>query len=94
MKLLLTSFWTSPAQDRELLALVGKPADAIHVAYIENAYDVYDDEASLIEGREIIRDKGFDVEVVDLREWRNYPDGLRKKLESKDVFWLARLAGC
>jgi len=58
------------------------------VAYIENAYDVYNDEASLIEGRDVIRGKGYDVELVDLRQWLNQRDGLHEKLAGKDMFLL------
>ena len=88
MKLLLTSFWTSPEQDRELSRLVGKEPQDIKVAYIENAHDVYNDEASLIEGRNVLREKGFDFELVDLRNFKGKYEELRKKLESKDVFLL------
>lgn len=90
MKLLLTSFTTSAEQDAALATLLGKPLHEIRVAYIENAYDVYDDEASLVEGREIIRAKGWDVELLDLRDWRgeNERQGLYDKLAEKDVFLL------
>jgi dipeptidase E len=87
MKLMLLSFWTSPEQDQALQKLAGKPAQQIKVAYIENAHDVYHDEAASIEGRKIIRDKGYDVEEVDLRAWKDDPEGLRRKLAGKDVFW-------
>ncbi len=87
MKLLLTSFWTSPAQDQELIKLVGKEQKDIKVAYIENAFDIYDDEASLIKGRKILNEKGFDFEVVDLRKFRDDHEGLKTTLESKDVYW-------
>src|SRR6266487_2620205 len=49
MKLLLTSFGTSDEQDNELEKLIGKKLAEAKVAYIENAHDVYDDEASLQE---------------------------------------------
>jgi dipeptidase E len=88
MKLLLTSFWTSPEQDRELSKLVGKTAQDTKVAYIENAHDIYDDEDSLIEGRNVLKEKGFDFELVDLRNFKGKYEELRKKLESKDVFLL------
>ena len=88
MKLLLGSFWTSTEQDRELSKLVGRKPQNTKVAYIENAYDVYHDEESLIEGRKILKDKGFDFELVDLRDFKDKYEELRKKLESKDVFWL------
>ncbi|MCI0549423.1 MAG: peptidase E [Anaerolineae bacterium] len=92
MKLLLSSFPVStPHQVKVLAALGGKPIAEIKIAYIENAYDVYDDEESLIKGREELRAKGWDVELVDLRNWKNLQDreALRQKLESKDVFLFA-----
>lgn len=88
MKLLLSSFTTSAEQDDALAKLIGKEPNETKIAYIENAYDVYNDEASLIEGREVIRNKGYDVELVDLRNWKNDRGGLREKLESKDMFLL------
>lgn len=88
MKLLLCSFWTSAEQDLELSKLVGKEPKNTKVAYIENASDIYQDEESLIEGRNVLRDKGFDFEVVDLRNFIDKYEKLRKKLEDKDVFWL------
>lgn len=90
MKLLLTSFVTSAEQDAALAAMLGRSLRDLKVAYIENAYDVYDDEASLIEGREIIRAKGWDVELVDLRDWRgdDSRQALYDTLAGKDVFLL------
>jgi dipeptidase E len=89
VKLLLTSFTTSADQDRELERLLGKPLSETTVAYIENACDPYGDEAALVEGREEQRRKGYDVEVVDLRQWRSDRAGLQRKLASKDMFLLA-----
>jgi hypothetical protein len=70
MKLLLTSFGTSVEQDKELEKLLGKKLTDAKAAYIENAYDVYDDEASLQEGREEQQRKGYQVELLDLRDWK------------------------
>lgn len=88
MKLLLSSLVTSAEQDDALAQMLGKPFPALRVAYIENAYDVYDDEASLIEGREIVQAKGWDVERIDLRDWRGQDNqqALYDKLAEKDVF--------
>lgn len=87
-KLLLTSFTPSTEHDAEIVRMLGKPLSQIRMAYIENAYDVYDDEASLIEGRDILRAKGYDFELVDLRQWRGR-DGLRELLAGVDMFLLA-----
>ena len=55
MILLFSSFETSAEQDQALARVIGKAPSETKVAYIENAYDVYNDEASLIEGRETLR---------------------------------------
>src|SRR5688572_25380873 len=89
MKLLLSSFLTTAEQDKALAELIGKAPNETKVAYIENAHDIYDDEASLHEGRDAIKAKGYDVELVDLRDWRDDRAGLHQKLESKDAFLLA-----
>ncbi len=88
MKLLLTSFTPSADHDQALVKIVGKPLQDIKMAYIENAYDPYDDEASLIEGREILKNKGYNFELVDLRNWTQDNTGLYEKLASKDLFLL------
>jgi dipeptidase E len=88
MKLLLTSFTPSAEHDQALTQLVGKPLQDIKMAYIENAYDVYNDEASLIEGRQILKEKGYNFELVDLRKWTKNNTGLQETLASKDVFVL------
>jgi dipeptidase E len=86
MKLLLSSFGSPPEHDAALVDLVGKPLGDIRVAYIENAYDVYDDQPSLVEGRETLQRKGYDFECVDLRDWRTDRAGLRALLERFDAF--------
>ena len=106
MKLLLSSFNTSPSQDAALAAMCGKPLTQLKIAYIENAHDVYDDEASLLEGRAELRAKGWEVELVDLRDWKETHNrqALRQELAGKDVFvfaggnpfylrWLMKLSG-
>jgi peptidase E len=86
MKLVLSSFNTTPLQDVEIVKLVGKAARDIRVAIIENAYDVYHDEAGMIEGRKDIAQKGYDCEVVDLKQFKGQVAALRDKLSSKDMF--------
>jgi peptidase E len=88
MKLLLSSFGPSPSHDAALVAMAGKPLDEIRVGYIENAYDVYHDQASLDDGRESLRRDGYTFELVDLREWRSDREGLRGLLGRFDAFLL------
>lgn len=88
MKLLLSSFGPSPEHDAALVDLVGKPLPEIRVAYIENAHDVYDDAASLVEGRETLKRMGYAFELVDLRDWRTDRIGLSALLERFNAFLL------
>ena len=88
MKLLLSSFGPSAAHDAALAELAGKPLGAIRVGYVENAYDVYDDQATLDEGRQSLRRAGYDFDLVDLREWRGDRDGLAAYLGRFDAFLL------
>ena len=88
MKLLLSSFGPSPEHDAALVELVGKPLSDIRVAYIENAYDVYHDETSLVEGRETLQRDGYSFDLVDLRDWRTDRAGLRALLDGFDAFLL------
>ena len=88
MKLLLSSFGPSPEHDAALVELVGKPLSNIRVAYIENAYDVYHDETSLVEGRETLQRDGYSFDLVDLRDWRTNRAGLPALLDGFDVFLL------
>ena len=88
MNLLLLSTSPTVEQSQALAGLVGKGLEEMKVAYIENAYDVYNDQASLLEGREELKNKGYDLELVDLRDWRNDHEGLFEKLSSKDVLLL------
>ena len=57
MKLFFSSFIPSAEQDAALAKVIGKAIQDTKVAYIENACDVYNDEASLTEGREILKIK-------------------------------------
>lgn len=88
MKLLLSSLGPSPAHDAALVKLAGRPLEQLRVGYIENAYDVYEDQATLDEGRESLRRDGYDVEMVDLRDWREDRKGLATLLGGFDVFLL------
>jgi len=49
---------------------------------------VYNDEASLVEGRGSLKGAGYNFELVDLRDWRTNRNGLRALLEQFDVFLL------
>jgi dipeptidase E len=89
MKLLLSSFGPSPTHDAALADLVGKPLGEIRVGYIENAHDPYDDEASLVEGRDDLRRAGYVFDLVDLRAWRDDRAGLQALLGTFNAFLLA-----
>jgi dipeptidase E len=89
MKLLLSSFGPSAAHDAALSALVGRPLERIKVGYIENADDPYEDPSALDEGRDGLRRRGYDFDLVDLRNWRTDREGLRSAIASFDAFLVA-----
>lgn len=71
--------------------LVGKnkPED-VRIALIENAADVYEEgnKGWVYESRNSIAAHGFQVDVVDLEEYRLGKQGLLRRLEDADVVWL------
>jgi len=89
MKLLLYSLQISAEQLAALTQLVGKKPADISFALIENAADVEPDSQTWLEEfRAPLRNAGYQIEVIDLRNWRNQQEKLREKLASKDVIWL------
>jgi dipeptidase E len=89
MKLLLYSdYKMSPDQLDVLIEMVGKDPQDITIAAITNSVDVYDDTEWVKESVGSLETKGSQAEVVDLRQYRGNPAGLREKLASKDVIWL------
>lgn len=87
-RLLLSSVGPSVEHDAALAALVGMPIEKARIGYIENAYDVYDDPASLQQGRDSLVGLGYRFELVDLRDWRTDRAGLRTLLEGFDALLL------
>lgn len=89
MKLFLYSLAIATNQAAALTQLVGKEPQDIKFALIENAADVESGSENWLERfREPLRSNGYQVEPVDLRNWRNNQKGLREKLASKDVIWV------
>ena len=90
MKLFLSSMAISPRQALIFNKLVGKDPDDIQLALIENATDPYDNDSTdwQLENREAIKACGYNVELVDLREFRGDTKSLHDKLASKDALWL------
>jgi dipeptidase E len=89
LRLLLTSLALSNEQSRELVKLVGKPAQDIKIALIENAADVEPEPKPWVaQNQEAIKSHGFNVEVVDLRKYTHDHVGLLQQLQRKDVIWL------
>ncbi len=88
MKLFLSSQAISQAQAPHLVKLVGKPAEDIKLALIENAADVEDGPKDwLTRNRANIMSHGFDVERLDLQDYMGDADDLWDRLASKDVIW-------
>jgi dipeptidase E len=88
MKLFLASLAINDQQAVELAKLVGKDQKDIKLALIENAAD---GEAGpkkwVAQNREMIQSHAFEVEVIDLNQYRGKADELSAKLSSKDVIW-------
>lgn len=88
MKLFLSSQAISKEQAPHFIKLVGKVANAIKLAVIENAADVEEGSKDwLIRNRQMIESHGFDVEYVDLRKYVQDLEALHTKLADKDVLW-------
>ena len=80
----------SAEQGDAFARLVGKQPKDIKLALIENAADVYDDDSTdwADENREAIKARGYQVELLDLRNFKSNPKSLQEKLASKDAIWL------
>jgi len=88
-KLFLYSLAVSAHQWQVLEHMVGKPAAQITVAVIENAADVLSNSHEWLGGfREMLRSRGYQLELVDLRTWIRDTVGLHALLLSKDVIWV------
>ena len=88
MKLFLASLAINDQQAIELAKLVGKDQKDIRLALIENAADGEDDPKEWVaQNREMIQSHAFAVEIIDLNQYRDDPDGLKAKLTSADVIW-------
>lgn len=89
MKLFLASLAISDPQSVELAKLVGKDSKDIKLALIENAADPYDvnSRAWVDQNRTAIQSHDFDVEVIDIRQYKGKLAELTAKLASKDVIW-------
>jgi len=89
MKLFLSSLAISDPQSVELAKLVGKQPQDIKLALIENAADTYaaDSRAWVDSNRAAIQSHNFDVEILDIRQYKGKLPELRAKLAAKDVIW-------
>jgi dipeptidase E len=88
-KLFLSSMAISASQAAVFTQLVGKEPGSIKLALIENAADVEENSPSWVaENRKAIQACGYQVELVDLREYTDNRQGLREKLTAQDAIWL------
>lgn len=90
MKLFLASVAISKSQATELAKFVSKKPGDIKLALIENAADTYPEgtRAWVDDNRTVIQSHNFDVEIVDIREYKGKLPELKNKLAAKDVIWL------
>lgn len=87
-RLFLYSLQLNEAHHRSFSELVGKHANNISIGLIENAADVIPDSAGWVRDiRERLRNEGYQIEAIDLREWSGKPEALRNLMFSKDVIW-------
>lgn len=89
MKLFLSSLAISKEQAPHLIKLVGKPAKDIKLALIENAADTYAEgsRAWVDQNRAAIQGHSFNVEIIDIRQYKGKLLELKDKLAAKDVIW-------
>jgi dipeptidase E len=89
MKLFLSSLAISDPQSVELAKLAGEAPEAIRLALIENAADTYPEgKRDWIErNRAAIQSHGFQVEIIDIRQYQGKLPELRDKLAAEDVIW-------
>lgn len=86
MKLFLTSKTISPTQAQPFKDLVGK--QEITIALIENAADVEHEKDWLYDNRRAFAAQGFQIDLVDLNEYRQKRKELQARLARADVIWL------
>ncbi len=72
---------------KELVPFLPKPPQAMTVAFIPTAGDLYEDKPWQEADRERLKEIGFTVVDVDIKEIKG--DVLRKKLEAVDVIFVA-----
>ncbi len=89
MKLFLSSLAISDPQSVELAKLVGKKPKDIKLALVENAADTYAEgsRAWVDQNRAAIQGHDFDVEIIDIRQYKGKLPQLKDKLTAKDVIW-------
>jgi dipeptidase E len=88
MKLFLASLAINDQQAIELAKLVGKEQKDIKLALIENAADGEEGPKEWVaQNREMIQGHAFEVEIIDLNQYRGSADELKAKLAGKDVIW-------
>ncbi|HKU18769.1 MAG TPA: Type 1 glutamine amidotransferase-like domain-containing protein [Candidatus Saccharimonadales bacterium] len=89
MKLFLSSLAISNSQSVELAKLVDKTPKDIKLALIENAADTYAEgsRAWVDQNRAAIQSHDFDVEIIDIRQYKGKLPELKDKLTAKDVIW-------
>lgn len=90
MKLFLSSMAISAEQADAFNELFSQKPGDIKLALIENASDTYDRSSAnwVNENLIAIQTRGYQVEIVDLREYLNESSSLKAKLEEKDAIWL------
>lgn len=88
-KLFLYSLDVSSEQHAALAALAGRALQSIRVALIENAADIIPNSSGWVQAiRNSLQNEGYQVEPIDLRNWKGRREELRAKLMNSDVVWV------
>jgi dipeptidase E len=91
MKLFLSSLAISFKQRQPFMDLVGKSTpNEVKIALIENAADPYEEGKKdwMYDNRHSIEAHGFEVDLVDLDDYRQGKKGLLERLQRNDAIWL------
>lgn len=90
VKLMLSSVALNAGQAQTLAAMAGKQPQDVKVAIITNGADTYGTPTPewALKNHQLLTTLGFQVEGVDLRQFRGKLPELEKLLTSKDVIWI------
>ena len=84
-KLFLASIVSNTIE--KLIEILPKPPDKLTVAFIPTAADLYEDKSFVVEDRNKLKEKGFNVKDVDIKE--KTKQELAEELKDVDIIFVA-----